>query len=392
MDFNKIYDRKGTSCLKWDSDQDYISGEVLPAWVADMDFPAPDEVVRALESRASHPIYGYTYDESFQEITRDWIVRRHGWNVEKEWIEFCPSVLTSLAIFINMATMPGQHIIIMPPIYYPFFSFIENNGRHPELCPLLCKEGNYIVNIEGLKKAAEKEDTAALIMCNPHNPAGRVFTVEELEEIGSVCLDNGLRIFSDEIHSDLVCPGHIHVPIASLSEKLAQITVTAYSPSKTFNLAGIQASSVVIPDERMKNAYRHYRAAWGIDNINCFALESYKAAYRYGDSYVKELIQYLESNREYTEQYILEHLPELSFSPLEGTYLMWLECSGLSLTDEELERFFWEKAKLSLDGGIWFGESGTQHMRLNIACPRPLLKQALEQLDKAVWDWRMEKK
>ena len=389
MDFDKVYDRKGTSCLKWDSDQKYISGEVLPAWVADMDFAAPDEVVQALKSRVGHPIYGYTYDESFQEITRDWIFRRHGWKIEKEWIAFCPSVLTSLAIFINMATEPGQRIIIMPPVYFPFFSFAENNGRQLELCPLTCRKGKYSVDMAALRKAAEKEDTAALIMCNPHNPAGRVFTAKELEQIGDICLDNGLKIFSDEIHSDLVFSGHTHIPIAGLSEKLARITVTAYSPSKTFNLAGLQASSVVIPDERMRNAYRHYRAAWGLENINCFALESYRAAYGHGDKYVEELVHYLESNRDYIENYIREQLPELSFSPLEGTYLMWLDCSGLSFTDEELEQFFWEKAKLSLDGGSWFGENGKQHMRLNIACPRHLLEQALEQINKAVQEWRM---
>lgn len=385
MNFEQIIPRTGTSCLKWDSDTRYGDDNVLPMWVADMDFPTAVPISHALECRAAHPIYGYTYDGGdFQRITRDWISRRHGWNIEPEWVAFSPSVLTSLAIFLNIAVQPGQSVIIMPPVYYPFSQFILNNGRRVEVCPLLYKDGCYQIDFAKLRESASKDSSAALILCNPHNPAGRVFRREELTQIADICCENRLKVFADEIHSDLIMPGFEHIPFASISKEISELTVTAYSPSKTFNLAGLQASSTVISNPVMRVEFLHCRAAWGIENINCFALEGYRTAYTAGDAYLEELCQYLAGNRDYVETFIREKIPELSVSPLEGTYLMWLNCSALAVSPEDLETFFWEKAKLSLDGGTWFGTGGEGFMRLNIACPRTTLETAMSRLDYAI--------
>lgn len=385
MNFDQIINRIGTSSLKWDSDPRYVSGDILPMWVADMDFPVPDGVSAALEKRAAHPIYGYTYDSgSFQQLTRSWLYRHHGWDVETDWVEFSPSVLTSLAMFLNTATTPGQSVIIMSPVYYPFSQFILNNGRRVEDCPLLNDSGRYTIDFARLKESAQKPNTAAMILCNPHNPVGRVFTHDELAQVAEICMNAGLKVFSDEIHADLIMPGNKHIPFASLSKEIAEITVTGYSPTKPFNLAGLQASSVVIPNETMRNAVLHQREAWGLSNINTFALEAYCAAYATGDEYLQELCQYLAKNRDYAAAFIQEEIPELKISNLEGTYLMWLDCSSLSLSSADLDVFFQNKARLSLDSGSWFGPGGEGYMRLNIACPRPVLETALLQLKQAI--------
>lgn len=382
VDFNNKINRIGTSCLKWDSDPLYATEEVLPMWVADMDFPAPKAVSLALEQRAKHPVFGYTYDNGeFQHLSREWISRRYGWEVKDDWISFSPSVLTSLALFINIVSRPGQRIMIMPPVYYPFSKFILNNQRETAVCPLcLGDDGNYTIDFERFRKMSQDEDVVALILCNPHNPVGRVFTKNELYQIGDICLSGGIKVFSDEIHADLVMPGYKHIPFASLSESLSSITVTAYSPSKTFNLAGLQASCFVIPNESMREQFLNLREAWGISNINIFAYEGFKAAYGEGDAYVKELVNYLSENKRFVVDFIKTRLPELSVSPLEGTYLMWLDCSKLGLAADELDRFFGREVKISLDSGNWFGEGGENHMRINIACPKSMLEQAMNQL------------
>lgn len=386
MNFHNRINRIGTSSLKWDSNQRYVSGEILPMWVADMDFPAPEAVSLALRARAEHSVYGYTYDGGeFQHVSKNWIIERYKWDVCDAWISYSPSVLTSLALFINLVSKPGQRIIIMPPVYYPFSQYILNNGREVANCPLkVDADGYYTIDFTRFQTLAQDKDTVAYILCNPHNPVGRVFTKEELQQIGDICLSEGLQVFSDEIHADLVMPGKQHIPFAGISEELANITVTAYSPSKTFNLAGLQASCAVISKETTREAFLKRREAWGISNINVFAYEGFKAAYAQGQSYVEELVNYLWKNKCFVEKFIHERLPELSVSPLEGTYLMWIDCSKLELGEDDLEQFFWEKAKISLDGGDWFGQGGKNHMRINIACPMLLLEQAMEQLFVAV--------
>lgn len=385
MDFDNALNRVGTACVKWDSDSRYQDGTVLPMWVADMDFQAPDEVARALQKRSEHPVYGYTFDNGdFQRVTVDWIEKRFHWQVCGNWIAFTPSVLTSLALTIHCVTEPEDKVVVMEPVYHPFAHFVKNNGRQVEVCPLLLKDGCYSIDFERLEACTASPDVKLLILCNPHNPVGRVYTRDELWRIGEICLKNQVKIFSDEIHADLTMPGYQHIPIAGISEEIAQITVTAYSISKIFNLAGLHSSSAIIPNENVRERFLKQREAWGVENINCFAYEAYKAAYRDGEPYVQQLQAYLAANRDFAEDYFAKHLPEITVSKLEGTYLMWLDCSGLGKNDEELDTFFLEQAGLCLNSGYLFGQGGSRHMRMNIACTRAVLKAALDRLKAAV--------
>ncbi|MBC5689613.1 pyridoxal phosphate-dependent aminotransferase [Mediterraneibacter sp. NSJ-55] len=385
MDFDKSIDRVGTQCCKWDSETCYQTGEILPMWVADMDLPAPDEVVRALKKRAEHPIFGYAYDDgSFAEVLQQWILKRHGWIIDTDHIIFSPGVLTTMAMFINAVSKQGEHIIIMSPVYYPFTEYITDNNRCVDRCNLLCKDDAYQIDFEKLDELAAKENTKALLLCNPHNPVGRVFTRHELEKIAEICSQNDIKVFADEIHSDLIMPGFKHIPFATVSKEASQITVTAYSMAKTFNLAGLQASAVVVSNEKLREKILGLRRAWGLFNVNNFALTAFEAAFRYGEKYVDELVTYLDKNKKYILTFLNKRLPMLKCSELQGTYLMWMNCSSLSMTDEELAVFFREKAGLGLDEGTLFGPGGEQHMRINIACPLSRVKEAMERLEKAV--------
>lgn len=385
VDFDKIIDRTGTGCCKWDSQEYYKNGEVIPMWVADMDLPAPDEVVRALRERTEHPIFGYPHDDgSFARVLQKWIDRRHGWRIDTSHVISSPGVLTTMAFFINAVSEPGEKLIIMSPVYYPFTDYIVNNGRCVERCRLLCENGQYTIDFDSLEKLAEREDTKGLLLCNPHNPVGRVFTREELERVAEICIKNHLKVFADEIHSDLIMPGFRHIPFASLSPEAAEITVAAYSIAKTFNLAGLQTSAAVIADAGLREKMLGFRQAWGLFNVNNFASVAFEAAFQYGDSYVDELVHYLQKNRDFAVSYLEERLPMLKCSELQGTYLLWMDCSALDMTDEQLQAFFKEKAGLGLDEGILFGPGGEQHMRINIACPRSRLEEAMNRLEKAI--------
>lgn len=383
--FDEIYDRVGTACVKYDSDPRYSSGEVIPMWVADMDFPAPDAVVEALKKRACHPFYTYTHDNGdFTRVTAEWVKRRLNWDVEAEWIAFSPSVLSSLAMSVHALTQEEDQIIIMPPVYFPFRSFITGSHRRVLNCPLLCEEGHYRIDFDLLESCAAQADVSMLILCNPHNPVGRVFTREELKRVAEICVRHHVFIFSDEIHSDLILDNNTHVPIADVSKEAEQITVTGLSVSKTFNLSSLHASSFVAPNPEIREKILAVRETWGLGNISCFAYEGYKAAYQYGDRYVDELCAYLTENRFFAEQFFSAYIPEITVSPLEGTYLMWLDCRGLGMTEKELEDFFWNEVKIGVDFGPDFGPGGEGHVRMLIACPRTVLKEALCRLRDAV--------
>lgn len=385
MDFNQIIDRTGTQCCKWDAQECYQNGGVIPMWVADMDLPAPDEVVEALKKRAEHPIYGYPHDDgSFAKILQQWILKRHGWLVDTSHIISSPSVLTSMAIFIHAVSEPGDEIIIMSPVYYPFTDYIVNNDRRVRRCSLICEDGKYQIDYEELEKSAARKRVKALLLCNPHNPVGKVYTRSELEKVAEICIRNEIFVFADEIHSDLIMPGYHHTPFANLSPEVEQITVTGYSMAKTFNLAGLQTSAVVVSNDKLRDKLLGFRRAWGLFNVNNFALVAFETAFQYGENYVDELTAYLAKNRDFVVSFLKEKLPMLKCSELQGTYLMWIDCSGLTMTDEELAVFFKEKAGLALDEGVLFGPGGEQHMRMNIGCPRSRLEEAMKRLETAV--------
>ena len=380
-DFETVYNRKGTHCLKWDDDERYSLEKVLPMWVADMEFPTPECIVDALKKRVAHPFYSYTHDDgTFAEVTADWIKKSHHWNVEKEWVRYSHSVLSSLAIALQIFTERMDGVIIMPPVYYPFAERIEKLQRVVTKCPLLLKDGYYEIDFDNLEKYARMPEVKALVFCNPHNPVGRVFRAEEIRKVGEICLKNNVHIFSDEIHADLTLEDNKHIPFGSISKEIADITISAYSVSKTFNMAGINASSVIIPNSEIRTRFEEVRDSMGMGLIPCLSLEGYIAAYSQGREFVSQLKICLKNNRDFVAEYLKKFVPKIKAMPLEGTYLMWLDCRELNMSPTELETFMFDKALLSFDHGYWFGEEGNGFIRMNIACPRTMIEKALERL------------
>ena len=384
-DFETIIDRTSKNSVKWTL-MKRITGldDLIPLWVADMDFTAPPEVVEALKERAAHPIYGYTAPtEGYHNGLINWLDRRHGWSgVEKDWILYTPGVVAGFSIAIQAYSQPGDKVVIQPPVYHPFKRQILSTGRQIVENPLNLIDGYYEMDFEDL---AEKIDdrTKMIILCSPHNPVSRVWKREELEKLVKVCEEKNILIVSDEIHNDLILGEIKHTPTATISEDALQRTVTLVAPSKTFNLAGLTNANAIIPNKKLREAFRS-QASKGSGHGNIFGMVAQDAAYNRGEAWLEELLTYLRGNLKYLEEFIGEKIPGLKLYPLEGTYLAWVDCTSLGMNDEELNEFMLKKAKLWLDEGTMFGTGGSMFMRINIACPRSILKQALENLEKAV--------
>ena len=379
--FDTITDRRGTDCLKWDSNSD---PGIHPMWVADMDFAVAPQIQEAMRQRLEHPVYGYTFHgDSLLDSIVSWAGRRYGWKIEKDWIAFSPGVVPALSMGILALTRPGDRVLIMTPVYRPFYNSIRENGRVIINHPLKQDEnGRYFIDFDLLESQIDSR-CRILMMCNPHNPAGRVWTKEELLRLADIAKRHDLIVISDEIHADFIYSGHRHIPIASLSEDMMQRTITACAPSKTFNLAGLCQSYVVIPNERLRQAYMSVYDALDLGS-NIFGMTALTAAYNQAEDWLNELLVYLEANRDYAVDYIRTHLPEIRvFSP-EGTYLLWLDCSGLGLKEEDLNHFFLEKAGVRMNAGYRFGSQCLSHMRLNFGCPRSLLTEGLTRIHRAV--------
>ena len=359
--------------------------DVLPFWLADMDFPCPVEITEAIQKRASHPIYGYSFAEDhLSELTAQWQKKRNGWSVEPEWVTFSNGVVPALNAIITAFTKSGDGVIIQPPVYYPFREAIENNFRKTFNNPLVYDGTRWIIDFEGLESLAGMPENKLLFLCSPHNPVSRSFEREELLRIGRICLENNVIIISDEIHSDLIFRHCRHTPIASLSKEISDITITAVSPSKTFNTAGLQMAAVIVSNAELRKAFetdmerRNY-----IPNL--FGVVAFEAAYANQGcvEYLEQLIDYLWENYLFVDDYLKKHLPKIKCQRPEATYLVWLDCSGLGLEPKELEEFFISEAGVAFDCGSWFGGNASEYMRLNIACPRSILKQCLDRIKAA---------
>ena len=382
--FDEVIDRSASNADKYVlRERLFGTVDLLPMWVADMDIATPPFVVEAVKQRAEHPVYGYEeMPDSAFEAQMGWMERRHSLSLEREWLFYSPSVVASISAAIEAFTRPGQKVVVQTPVYPPFFKRVEESGRRLLLNPLKrLGSGDYSFDLEGLAAAIDK-DTKLLLLCSPHNPVGRVWRREELEALAAICLERGVRVFADEIHADLVYAPHRHIPFASLSDEVRAITLSAFGPGKTFNLAGLATSTLAIADETMRDAFKqvHERIHFGPGSI--FGHAAFEAAYRQGDGWLDDLLGHLEGNAALLKALCDRH--GIGIRPPEGTYLAWMDCSNLGLSDPEMSRFFIAEAKLGLSPGILFGREGAGFMRLNFAVPTPIMSEALERLERAL--------
>jgi cystathionine beta-lyase len=383
-DFDEIIYRRNTNSAKWDLERD----DLLPMWVADMDFKSPPEVIAALEERVQHGVFGYSggYNGWYDSLA-EWMNNRFNWKINKEWLTTSPGVVPALDMLVRALTQPGDGVIIQTPVYHPFFSVVLNNGCKLIENPLYLDGQRYRMDLDNLKKQIDSR-TKLIIICSPHNPVGRVWSREELTTLGQLCLEHGIIVIADEIHSDLVFPGCQHTVFASISPEFEQNCVICNAPSKTFNIAGIQASSIIIPNENIRAAYKRILNTGELGLPNVFAAAALQAAYTWGEEWLEELLVYLQDNYRFAKDFIEQRIPEIKIVESEGTYLIWLDCRGLGMKDEELDVFVKEKAHLLLSPGYIFGNSGSGFQRMNIGCSRALLEQGLQLLEKAVRAWR----
>lgn len=383
FDFDHEIKREATASLKYDGRQDVFGrADITPMWVADMDFAAPPAVTRALVERATHPIYGYTiYPDSLYDSLINWLERRHGWDVMREWVVMCPGVVPSLNAAVMAFAEPGESVIVQPPVYFPFFSAVTNTGRQLIKNPLLLKNNHYTIDFDHLEQCAV--DARILLLCSPHNPVGRVWRKNELKRLQQIAEKYELVIFSDEIHADLIYPENKHHVLAALANNPNNI-VTAVAPSKTFNIPGLNLSALIIPDATRRSAITEAFDTLHVSAANPFSIVAFEAAYRDGKEWLDALLIYLKETRDFVAAYLTAKLPQVQLIAPEGTYLLWLDCRTLGMSDAQLEHFFIHQASVGLSAGTLFGEAGSGFMRMNIGAPRHVVADALHRIAKAL--------
>jgi cystathionine beta-lyase len=380
FDFDNEIPRAGTASVKYDgAAANFGTSDVIPMWVADMDFAAPEAITHALMERATHPIYGYTlYPDSMVEALMLWMKKRHGWEIEREWIVMCPGVVTALHATVLAVTQPGETVIVQSPVYAPFYSCVTTTGRRLVLNPLKLEDGRYTIDFDHLEQCAA-EGARLLLLCSPHNPVGRVWTRDELEQIMDIARRHELIVLADEIHADLVYPGIKHNALATLAVNGDSI-ITAVAPSKTFNIPGLGLSALIAPNSTHRAALRKVFDQLHVQACNPFSITAFEAAYREGEHWLESLLVYLQETRDFVRDYLACHLPDIHLIAPEGTYLLWLDCRALGMNDEELQRFFVQEAGVGLSPGTVFGMDGSGFMRMNIGTPRRIVATALERI------------
>ena len=385
-DFDRIVDRRNTDCLKYDfAVQRGRPKDVLPFWVADMDFSIAQEIEDALVKRCQHGIFGYSEaTEPYFDALQKWYSKHFNWQVQRPWLIKTPGVVFALAMAVKAFTEPGDGVLVQQPVYYPFTEVIRDNDREVVNAPLALVNGHYEIDFTDLEQKLANPKVKLMFLCSPHNPVGRVWTKEELLKVGDLCLKYNVITVSDEIHSDFVWDDNAHTPFATLGEEYQQNCIVCTAPSKTFNLAGLQVSNIFIPNQKLRRAFRKQIDAAGYSQLNTLGLVACQAAYTYGEEWLTQVKAYIRSNITFVDDYLKQNLPQIKMLPIEGTYLVWLDCSALGMTADEREQWLWHEAKLWLDGGGIFGKEGEAFERINVACPRATLLQGLEQLKAAV--------
>jgi len=384
-DFDTIVDRLNTNSMKWDFVEE-VFGEkdILPLWVADMDFRTSDAIINAIVRVAQHGIFGYSkMGESYYQAVIQWMKRRHGWDIEKEWIVFSPGVVPALNLLIRSFTQPRDKVIIQSPAYYPFFHAVKNNGCQVLDNPLLLENDQYIMDLPDLQSKIDN-NTKLILLCSPHNPVGRVWDKEELIQLGRVCIDNNIIIIADEIHCDIVYRGRKHVPFASIPGKFADNSIVCTGASKTFNLPGLQTSNIIIRNPKLRHCLQKTMLSCGLHLPNTFGIAATEAAYRYGEPWLEQLIDYLQENITFLTSYINERIPTIKVIQPQGTYLVWLDCKNIGVSPANVYEFLVKQAKVGIEEGTPFGCKEKGFIRMNIACPRSTLSEALYRIEEAV--------
>ncbi len=383
IDFDQQIDRKNTNCLKYDfAVRRGKPADVLPLWVADMDFKTSSLILDEIQKRCEHGIFGYTETlESYYEAVASWLKKHHSLEIKPNWVVKTPGVVFALAMAVKAYTEPGDSILIQQPVYYPFTEVIEDNRRNVVSSDLvLASNGKYQIDFEDFEKKIVDHKIKLFLFCSPHNPVGRVWTVDELKRIADICVRHQVVVLSDEIHEDFTFEGFTHTPLLNVDERIAKRCITATSPAKTFNLAGLQISNILIPDANLRHAFKKEIAAAGYSQLNTMGIVACEAAYRYGETWYEELKKYLNSNLEFVREYLKTELPQIKLIEPEGTYLIWLDFRALGLSEQEREDLIVNKAKLWLDSGAIFGTVGEGFERINIATNRATLKEALDRI------------
>jgi cysteine-S-conjugate beta-lyase len=385
--FDELIDRNNSDSLKWDGIEErlgIVEKDLLPMWVADMDFKAPQVVIDAILDKAQHGIFGYSGNfNSYYDSVAEWMKKRHGWTIKKEWIVFSSTIVSALSRIVRTYTKPGDKIIVQTPVFSPFYETINNNGRQVVKNPLKYNGETYQMDFDDLKKKIDNR-VRMIILCSPHNPVGRVWTRKELIKLADICIKNNILLVSDEIHKDLVYKGHSHTVLASISEEIANNSIICTSPHKTFNIAGLEISNIIIPNDKLRNEYKAALEQDGINKPSLLGMIALRAAYQGGEGWLDSLLGYCQENVKYLTEFIDTNIPGLKVVRPEGTFLVWIDCKKLNVKPKDLERQILDIGKLVVNQGYTFGEDGSGFIRLNIACPRTTLEEALKRLERAI--------
>ncbi|RLQ96745.1 MalY/PatB family protein [Falsibacillus albus] len=381
MNWDECIERANTHSVKWSTTE----GNVIPMCIADMDFQVSDAIINAITRKAQHGIYGYTtFCERYYQSIISWWSRRFGVELQRDWINFSPGIIPGINLLLSVLTKPGDGVIIQDPVYYPFYSTIETHDCTILKNPLLYNDGRYEIDFEDLEKKAADPRAKVLILCSPHNPVGRVWTKEELHRIGDIAEKHDLWIISDEMHGDLVYEGNEHFPVFQVAEGLLQRSIICAAPSKTFNIAGLQTSILLIPNESLREQYNKKLTQFGMMRPNVFGVEGTIAAYEEGEPWLHDLLSVLEENKRMVQVYLEKHIPEMKAILPQATHLIWIDCREIGLKGKELHHFFLEEAKVKFDEGFKFGGNGEDFVRMNIACPKERIHEALKRIHRAV--------